>query len=232
MTALIDIVTPTLWRADRLQSYVDNVHACTSSEHIVTFVGEHHDDATRHTVQAIAKLDPRVRLVMNHRAPNCLGAFNSAVAHITAPFWFGSGDDVVFTEGWDEPLVELMNEGYRVVGTNDLHNPLVLKGLTATHMLIDTTYIQVQGGTMDLGPGIACCEEYHHGFFDTELIEVAKERGVWAPCMESIVEHRHPAFGLAHVDPTYAHGFAADGSEERDRALWAKRRELLSNPEC
>lgn len=233
MTALIDIVTPTLWRSERLARYVENIHAATECEHRVTFVAEKHDRDTVTTVKTLAAYDPRVRLIYNDRAKNCLGAFNSAVRHITAPFWFGSGDDVRFYEAWDRPLLKLMGEGFQVVGTDDLSpNPNVRNLTSATHMLIDTNYILVQGGTLDLGPGIACCEDYHHGFFDTELIEVAKERGVWSPCMESKVEHMHAAFGKSHIDATYQHGFAADGSEDRDRSLWAERRKLLKNPEC
>lgn len=232
MTALIDIVVPTIWRAPRLAEFVDNIHDATKHEHQVTFVAEKHDVDTVQTVKALAAADPRVRLIYNDRTKSCLGAFNSAVRHITAPFWFGAGDDIVFSDGWDVPCLKLMGDGYQVVGTNDLHNPNVLKGITATHMLIDTNYILTQGGTLDLGPGIACCEEYRHGFFDTELIEVAKQRGVWAPCLDSVVEHLHWAFGLAHIDEAYAWGSAKDGTEEYDRALWARRRAMLDNPEC
>lgn len=229
---MIDIVTPTLWRSERLASYVANVHDTTRADHQVTFVVESHDTDTLNAVAELRATDPTVRVLINTRTASCLGAFNTAATQVTAPWWFGSGDDVRFTAGWDVPLLALAEHGYKVIGTNDLHNGLVIRGRTATHMLINTAYILEEGGTLDLGPGVACCEDYHHGFFDTELVEVAKHRGVWVPCLDSVVEHLHPAFGLATRDRTYEHGFAADGSEPWDRALWAQRRQLLDNPEC
>jgi glycosyltransferase involved in cell wall biosynthesis len=226
---VIDIVTPTLWRAERLEGYVANIHDATRTDHVVTFVAEKDDEATIAEVARLSADDDSVRLVLNDRKDNVLGAFNAGAAAVTADWWFGSGDDVRFHDGWDEILWDQMAATTRVMGTNDLGNPNVIRGKTATHMLINTDYINRFGATLDLGPGIACCEDYHHGFFDTELVEVAKQRGVWQPCLESIVEHLHFAFGKAEFDPTYTRN---QTGENHDWALWAERRKMLENPEC
>ncbi len=226
---MIDVVTPTLWRPLRLAAYVDNVHENTVTDHIVTFVAERDDKKTLAEVRRLAETDERVRLLVNDRKCSVLGAFNCAAVNVTAEWWFGSGDDVVFHHGWDRVLFDQIEPGIKVIGTNDLGNPNVLNGKTATHMLINTAYVLEHGGTLDLGPGVVCCEDYHHGFFDTELVEVAKQRGVWQPCLDSVVEHAHFAWGKAAYDETYLRNLQG---EDRDWALWATRRQLLDNPQC
>lgn len=232
MTVTIDIVCPTLGRPDRLAKFVDNVHWATTTPHIVTFVAETHDTATVAAVEAIADSD--VRLLFNRRKKNVLGAFNTAAAAVTAPWWFGAGDDIEFSQGWDDAVFQVIADHpeAKVIGTNDLHNPYVLNGNTATHMLINTEYINTFGGTLDLGPGIVCSEEYHHNFFDTELIEVARQRGVWQPCLDAKVEHNHWIWGKSHYDDTYRHSYLDGQAEQVDREIWARRRQLLEDPLC
>jgi hypothetical protein len=51
-------------------------------------------------------------------------------------------------------------------------------------------------------------------------VTVAKQRGVWAPALASVVEHHHPIFGTAPDDETYRRGQRHAG---KDKALWIKR---------
>lgn len=226
MTApVIDIVTPTLWRHNRLRAYCENIFTATRSSCIVTFVAEGDDQATLDTVDELIAWDRRVRLLINERRACTTGAYNTAMGHLVTPWWFASGDDLVFADGWDVPVMKLAAEGkWKVIGTNDLGNPDVLRGITATHFLVESDYILTQGGVLDLRPGLAGCEDYQHNFFDCELVETAHERGVWVPCLESHVEHRHWVFGKSGIDATYAR---TRPFEHPDRVLWGERRKMF-----
>jgi hypothetical protein len=55
---------------------------------------------------------------------------------------------------------------------------------------------------------------------DDEIVTAAKQRGVWAPALASVVEHLHPLWGKAEVDDTYVRGQRYAG---RDKATFEKR---------
>jgi len=136
------------------------------------------------------------------------------------PWLFLVGDDVRFHKGWLDQAMEVARQtNVFVVGTNDLGNPAVLAGEHATHMLISRSYVDRVGASWD-GPGIVCHEGYRHWFVDNEIVVAAKQRGVWAPCLASHVEHLHPYYGKAAPDEVYRIGERAAGT---DRALWDQR---------
>jgi glycosyltransferase involved in cell wall biosynthesis len=202
----IDFVIPTLWRADRLEGLVANIHDTTTHKHRIIFVCEHDDTDTVIEVRRLKALDRSVVFVRNIRASNCCGAFNSGHAHVRAPYWFAAGDDLLFHAQWDEPCMSTMLDeelGAKIVGTRDLYNINVEQGWTATHFLVDTEYSRDFGLTFDEEPGVVAHEGYGHDFFDTEACHVATTRGVFQPCLASIVEHQHWCFGRANVDETY-----------------------------
>lgn len=219
---MIDIVTPTLWRSSRLEQYVANVHANTTVDHVLTFAVEDDDPKTLAVLDRLAAHDPTVRYIRNTGTKNVHGAYNTAIAEVTAPYWFASGDDVNFHPGWDTACLALMVDPVKVVGTNDLLNRNVLNGQTATHFLVDTRYIAELGGTFDETPGIAAFEGYGHDYFDTELVEVAKSRDAFAPCLEAVVEHMHYLIGKAVKDATYERNVAAAGGDSR---IFTRRRD-------
>ena len=135
----------------------------------------------------------------------------------TSSEWvFQGADDIRFTEGWD---TEALACDKRVIGTNDLHNPSVLRGRGSTHSLIARSYIEELGGTED-GSGDILCELYDHQYVDRELIEVARRRGEFISCLTSVVEHFHPHWGNAERDSTYTKAWRQTGADHR---LFRKR---------
>jgi hypothetical protein len=86
-------------------------------------------------------------------------------------------------------------------------------------MVLSRAYVEQYGGGWD-GPGIVAHEGYRHWFIDNEIVTAAKLRGVWAPCVAAVVEHRHPYFGTGEMDDTYRIGQAA---AETDGALFRER---------
>jgi hypothetical protein len=136
------------------------------------------------------------------------------------PWLFLVGDDVRFHKGWLDQAMEVARiSGKSVIGTNDLGNPTVMSGKHATHMLISRRYVDVEGASWD-GPGVVCHEGYRHWFVDNEIVEAARRRGEWAPCLASHVEHLHPYYSKGEMDEVYRIGQDAAGA---DRALWIDR---------
>lgn len=142
------------------------------------------------------------------------------------PWLFLVGDDVQFHRGWlDQAMATADETGAQVVGTNDLGNPAVMAGSHATHMFISRYYVGQYGASLD-GPGVVCHEGYRHWYVDNEIVELARKRDVWAPCLTSHVEHMHPLFGKGHNDQVYEIGQA---EQENDKALFLGRYQLIRN---
>jgi hypothetical protein len=71
---------------------------------------------------------------------------------------------------------------------------------------------------------VLIAECYWHWYSDKELIELAKARGVFAPCLESRVVHHHPGYdgneAARAADPVYS---SAVDSADSDRATYTRR---------
>ena len=183
---MISILVPTLGRAGKLAGVSANIHEATASDHEVIFIAEPGDTATH---EAVAQLPDRLH-VNTHRA--CYtGAINSAFPDAKGEYIFTAADDVGFHPGWDARVLAVMKDGIQVGGTNDLMNPQVLAGVMATHMLIGRAYIEGPGAALDEPPGTVMFEGYGHHYGESELVSLAIHRGVFAPCLDSVVEHVH-----------------------------------------
>lgn len=145
---------------------------------------------------------------------------NAGYRATSEPWIFLAGDDVRFRPGWLDHALEVANlYGRKVIGTNDLGNPRVMRGEHATHMLIARSYIDEQGASWD-GPGVVCHEGYRHWFVDDEIVNAAKQRGVWGMALGSIVEHLHSLFGKAADDDVYRLG---QSHAKQDAATYRRR---------
>lgn len=211
----VAVLIPTFGRPHRIGAVTENV--LESSDHAnVYFICESDDTETCAAVKATIGAN----LIVNVRSRNYAGAINSGVWEVDEPYVFAGADDLNFQRGWFEAATAVMQPPVQVVGTNDLHNPEVLAGSHATHYLVTLEY--ARQGCVDR-PGEMLCEEYAHNWCDTEFIQTASARGVFTPCLESVVEHRHWAWGKAGMDATYDKGCR---TELQDRALFESRRHL------
>jgi hypothetical protein len=127
---------------------------------------------------------------------------NAGYAHTTDDLLFLGADDLLFHPGWLTAAEKHLADGIGVVGTNDLGSPRVIAGEHATHSLVTRDYCD-RRGTIDT-PGRVLHEEYPHEFVDDEFVQTAKHRGAWAFAADSHVEHLHPNWGKAPMDPMYA----------------------------
>lgn len=218
----VAIIIPTLWRPERIPEIVENV-AATAPSARVHFVVEQTDV---HTVKALDGMKATVGTYGTYGR-----AINGGYLDCPEPVVMTSDDDCTYSEGWLEVALAEMTGDIRVVGTNDLHNPHVLAGQHSTHSLVDRRYIDEVGAVIDQGPG-SFMFEYDHNYTDAELIETAKARGVFAPCLESVVEHIHPEFGGREPDETWRKTRRAVGEDFRifteRRRLWEHDLEYLA----
>ena len=213
------VLIPTYNRADTLAGIANNIQMdgrCTP-----VFIIEREDEASH---QAALELGD-IEVMFNQRSRSYAGAINTAIGMNRwrpEPLWYFLGaDDLLFHDGWLDQMIDLIPQ-FDVVGTNDLGNPEVMSGIHSTHSLVRKTY--AENGCLT-EPGFALCEQYEHNWCDTEFIETAKARNVFAPCLASVVEHRHWAWHKAKMDATYEKGMRTEAS---DRALFQERRHLWS----
>lgn len=133
------------------------------------------------------------------------------------------GEDVRFHPGWHAAAMAAAQGGrFSLIGTNDLGHPKVLGGEHATHFLLRRSYVDEYGAGWG-EPGVVMHEGYRHWFADDEIVTAAKQRGVWTPALDCVIEHLHPAWGKADHDDVYALG-ASSGAV--DGVLFEQRRAL------
>ena len=148
-------------------------------------------------------------------------AFEVVETFVETLWVFLVGDDVHFHARWLDHLQWVASQAdAKVIGSNDLGNPAVIAGDHATHMMISSQYIRDVGASWD-GPGKITHDGYRHNFVDNEIVEAAKQRGVWSMALGSLVEHLHPAWDDKRpMDETYRLGQI---SFERDHKLFEAR---------
>jgi hypothetical protein len=139
------------------------------------------------------------------------------------PFVLCGADDLRFDLAWaDVAVAQLENDETGFCGTNDLANPLVMKGRHATHPVVRRSYA-LECGTIDT-PGLIYHEGYWHQYVDNEATGTAMHRNCWSFAEESIVRHKHPIFDRSvKQDDTYRHGQL---HTDEDRKLSRQRQPL------
>jgi GT2 family glycosyltransferase len=217
----IAILVPTYGRSDRLQKVYENIVANTSVPHNVYFILEAKDKDSANALPQEFK----GRIIRNYRKPCYAGAINTAYLETDEPFLFAGSDDLNFHKGWDTEIFKVMESDpkIQVVGTNDLLNRDVLAGKTATHYLFSRSYIAKNSGTFDKSAPVLF--EYEHNYTDREFIDTAIKRGVFAPCLTSIVEHMHYGNKKNTWDETYERN---QSTLSIDKATYEVRMQLLS----
>jgi hypothetical protein len=210
-TEPVAVIVPVLRRPDNAKPFMESLRASTGLADVIAVCSEDED--------AIAWEDAGACIVKTEKV-SFAEKVNEGYRRTHEPWVFLVGDDVRFHPGWlDHAQQVAKNTGAQVVGTNDWGNDRVMAGEHATHMLIRRDYIENVGASWD-GPGVICHEGYRHWFVDDEIVTAAKQRGVWAPALASVVEHLHPAWGKAETDDTYERG---QRWAERDLATFKRR---------
>lgn len=219
------ILVPVLRRPHRVAPLLESIEAATPEPHRVLFVASPEDEVELRALEQ-AGADRLVTTWPGGTRGDYARKINAGYQATEEPLLFLAADDLHFHPGWLERACERLGDpAVGVVGTNDLGNPRVLAGKTATHSLVTRAYID-ERGTVD-EQGKVLHEGYPHEYVDTEFVETAKRRGAWAFAADSIVEHLHPHWGKAPTDELYdAHAERmAAGAQlyRRRRRLWQRR---------
>ena len=219
---MIAILVPVLGRAHQIQPLLQSIDGSTVAEHQVVLIFSPDDEAihaakgTSATVLTTSwpagKADYAKKLTLGYQ-------------QTTEPWLFQGATDLVFHPDWDTAALTVAKRtGVGVIGTNDLGNPLVKRGMHSTHSLIARDYIETHGGTAD-NSGLIFSEAYDHQYSDSEFIETARRRRQFAFSKKSIVEHLHPHWGKAEMDDTYE---KAHRQTNQDQRLFMQRRKKVT----
>jgi hypothetical protein len=221
--ASVAVLIPVLGRPHRVAPLVESLNLSVEQERSegwivrTVFVCTPGDDAE---IAAVRAHEDELLFYDGGYAAKC----NHATRMVDADWYLTAADDLRFHPGWLSAAIDVHEKtGAPVVGTNDLHNPSVISGLYATHLLVHRNYLE--RGTID-EPGLLMHEGYDHNCVDTELVETAKSRGMFAFAKDSRVEHLHPIWKGAPDDATYRKGRER---HVQDRRLLAVRRRLWTS---
>ncbi len=224
----VAVLCPVLNRPENVAPLVESfIENTPEGEAKLYFIYEDDDIEERAAVWASEALD----LVGTISAEGHTFAekLNVGYENTTEPWVLCIGDDVRFHEGWLDQARKLSSE-FDVIGTNDslpgrIRNPKVARGAHSDHTFFRRAYVEEHGGCLD-GPGVLAPEVYRHWYTDREMIDLARARGVFTPCLDSIVEHLHPGYDATSIeerlkinedDPTYA--LAAQHSAEDEETF-------------
>lgn len=217
----VAVIVPVLNRPQNVAPLVRSFRETTTGNAHLYFVCDEDD-----TDEIAAIKDAGATALISTRGSTYAQKVNSGYEQTVEPWLFVTGDDVRFRRGWIAAARRL-SDRFDVIGTNDTAepgkgNPKVANGSHADHFFIRRSYVDTFGGSL---AGLVCHEGYQHFYSDVEVIELAKARRVFAPCLESVVEHLHPDNQMASVDDTYLLGWS---HREHDEAEWRKRAPLVA----
>lgn len=217
---MITVVVPVLDRPQNAQPLVDSLNRSGANADLM-FICSPNDTAE---IDACVATGMLVKLLDRDPAPaDYARKIQAGYESSQTPYILCGADDLRFHEGWYQRLLEIaLKYDVGVVGTNDLGNQATVTGSHSTHPLVARAYIEHRGGYVG-GRGQVYFDGYSHQYVDSELCETAKQRGCYAHCHDSLVEHLHPLWNKSEMDATYRRSLE-DGAA--DRRLFESRHHL------
>lgn len=204
----VAVLVPALNRPQNVARLVDSLAATPEATAYFICDPDDHDQ-----IEAVEKAGA----VAIHHPGTFAEKINHGLDETSEPWVMVCGDDVEFDPNW-LCAARPFTASFDVVGTNDSHpdrirNPEVAAGRHADHFLVRRAYVDAYGACLD-GPGVLAPECYGHWFVDKEIVELAKARGVFAPCLGSVVEHHHPGYDGLPRDATYLKAIDSSGDDQ------------------
>ncbi len=222
---MIALLVPVLGRAHQIQPLLESIQAATLSDYRVVLICSPGDDAV-----AVAQRSNAELLIVSWAPDRADYAKKLELGfRNTDDDWlFQGATDLVFHTGWDTAALAVARRTRcQVIGTNDLGNPLVKRGIHSTHTLFSRSYIEEYGGTAD-DSGLIFSKAYDHQWTDSEFIETARLRRQYAFAKRSFVEHMHPHWGKGTMDETYEKALRATSEDQK---LFMRRRAAVVRAE-
>lgn len=219
---MIAILVPVLGRAHQIKPLLQSIGYATQSPHRVVLICSPRDDALSEAKSSKAEV---IVVGWLPGKADYAKKINLGFDSCDEPWVFQAATDLRFHFGWDLHALKAAARFRRggVIGTNDLGNPLVMRGQHSTHSLISRDYITTHGGTVD-GTGTVFSEAYDHQYTDSEFIETARRRRQFVFARRAIVEHLHPHWGKGEHDETYTKALRRT---KQDQLLFMDRRRMV-----
>ena len=217
---MIAVLLPVLGRAHQIEPVLSSLKEATFNEYRPILICSPHDEALATARSADADL-----LVASWKPGHADYAKKLGLGYRESDeeWLFQGATDLIFYPGWDSNAFKSNRRFHAgVIGTNDMGNPLVMRGLHSTHSLISRDYIKKFGGTLD-NTGVIFSEAYDHQWSDCEFVETARHRRQFYMAKNSRVEHMHPHWGKGVSDATYEKALRATNSDQK---LFIQRRRL------
>ena len=216
----VAVIIPALNRPQNVAPLVESFNATQKGVATCYFVC---DDDDTEQIEAVRAAGAEV--LPATRGSTFAQKVNAGYEQTTEPWLFVCGDDVKFHKGWIDAARKLSDK-FDVIGTNDhpdgTGNPRVASGSHADHFFIRRAYADEYGASLEYD---IANEAYKHFYTDVEIVELAKARRTFTPCLASLVEHMHPDLGKAEVDDIYRKGWS---QREHDEKEWRKRAPLVA----
>ena len=216
------ILIPVLRRPKNILPLVSSIISNTPGDFEIIFIASPGDSEE---IQELENQDQSY-IIMDSNYENrgdYARKINTGFNSIDAEWYFLGADDLRFHPGWFGAAMDVQRRTDScVIGTNDLGNPEVKKGLHATHSLVLRDYV-LECGTIDERNKILH-EGFRHNFVDTEFIATAKWRGAWSFADSSHGEHLHPDWKKSPIDEVYKLG---KSGWELDKKYFETRKRLL-----
>ncbi len=202
----VAVLCPVMQRPQNVEPLVDSFRASNDGTATLYFIVDMDDEAERHALSSYID-DEDVQVLFSTRGRTFAAKLNVGHAATDADFVFVVGDDCEFTPGWLDAARKL-SDRYDIIGTNDappgqILNQEVAAGRHADHFFVRRSYIDDVGACLE-GPGVLAPEAYNHFYTDKEIISLARARGVFTPCLASVViHHRMVSQEAAEQDVAY-----------------------------
>lgn len=217
---MIALLVPVLGRAHQIKPLVESIKGASLTKPRIVLILSPEDEEPLQVAKKLRGVDVLVASWVPDRA-DYAKKLELGFRNTDEEWLFQGATDLVFHTGWDSAALTVAKRtGCQVIGTNDLGNPLVKRGIHSTHTLFSRSYIEEYGGTAD-GTGLIFSEAYDHQWTDSEFIETARLRHQFAFAKRSFVEHLHPHWGKGVMDPTYDKALR---DTKNDMKLFQRRR--------
>ena len=211
MKPLISVLCPTRGRPFQVQELIDTATRTATYPDQLQFVFYiDGDDKTRHSVQDLQRIDPRVAVITGPRVV-LSQMWNECYTLAKADVLMQCGDDIRFrTRGWDTKVLrQFLGYPDRIVlvhGQDGIQGDRI-----ATHGFLHRRWVEVVGYFV---PPIFASD--YNDMWLTEVADLINRR-LYLP--QVYTEHMHPVAGKGPLDRTHQERLARHNTEDCDR-LW------------
>jgi len=222
---LIAVLVPVLSRPHRVAPLLESFRRATSpTDAALYFVVQRSDyeelDAIADSIGSSPdnSVCKAAAIIVEDHDRSWAKKINRGFAATSEPWLLLGADDLAFHPGWVNSVRDLLRTHSGVIGTNDLGNSSTIKGSSSTHPFVRRSYATIFGTADERGRILH--EGYDHNFPDSELVQTAKARGLYAHERRCVIEHLHPLWGKGQHDEVYQLG---QRNWKADQALFMQR---------